>query len=232
MSFVFGLGALGQGNLVQVRQVNLNHTAKMPNFIADETAVVYESDSVARPPVWKKPYTIESEVVIVDGRMRRQNQRRDGQAVDRPYVIANGGFGIEIKPLFDPSCPTTIEFESSTRGLTWFRFGSPANGCFGELGSDEAHSYQVARTGRFLTDDLTGDLIRYEEEGSGFPKDSFMQQRNEIVTFEYVKIGDASYLLPASVEFSWRNLNDKPSRKVITYKNYRHFEAATKITFQ
>jgi hypothetical protein len=215
-----------------VRQVNLDHTAKMPNFIADETAVVYESESDARPPVWRRPYTIESEVVFVDGKMRRQNQRRDGQVADKPYAIANGGFGIEVRPLLDPSCPTTIEFESSTRGMTWFRFRSPANACFGEIGTDQASSHRVARTGRFLADDLTGDLIRYEEEGDGFPKDYYMQQRNEIVTFEYVKIGDASYLLPVSVEFWWRNLNAKPVRKVLTYKNYRHFEASSKISFQ
>src|SRR5215471_5987006 len=92
--------------------------------------------------------------------------------------------------------------------------------------------HRVARTGRFLADDLTGDLIRYEEEGHGFPKDYSMQQRNEIVAFEYVKIADAPYLLPVSAEFWWRYLSSKPRRVVITYKNYRHFEASTKIAFQ
>src|SRR5215469_735986 len=91
---VFGLGALGQADLVQVRQVNLNHAAKMPNFIADETAVQYDSDRGAGPPVWNKLDTIESEVVYVNGRMRRQNQRRDGQAADKLYELANGGFGV------------------------------------------------------------------------------------------------------------------------------------------
>jgi hypothetical protein len=229
---VFGLGALGQADLVQVRQVNLNHAAKMPNFIADETAVQYDSDRGAGPPVWSKLDTIESEVVYVNGRMRRQNQRRDGQAADKLYELANGGFGIEIKPLLDPSCPTTIEFESSAGGKTWFRFRSPADACFVALGIGQGTGHRVARTGRFLADDLTRDLIRYEEEGHGFPKDYSMQQRNEIVAFEYVKIADASYLLPVSAEFWWKYLSDKPRRTVITYKNYRHFEASTKIAFQ
>jgi len=229
---VFGLGALGQGDLVRLRQVNLNHAAKMPNFIADETAVDYVSDSGTGPPVWSKLYTIESEVVFVDGRMRRRNQRRDGQAADMPYPIANGGFGIEIRPLLDPSCPTTIEFESSAGGKTWFRFRSPADACFGALGTGQGSGHRVARIGRFLADDLTGDLIRYEEEGHGFPKDYSMQQRNEIVAFEYVKIADAPYLLPVSAEFWWSYLSSKPRRVVITYKNYRHFEVSTKISFE
>ena len=229
---VFGLGALGQADLVQVRQVNLNHAAKMPNFIADETAVQYESDRGAGPPVWSKLDTIESEVVYVNGRMRRQNQRRDGHAADKLYKLANGGFGIEIKPLLDPSCPTTIEFESSAGGKTWFRFRSPADACFVALGIGQGTGHRVARTGRFLADDLTRDLIRYEEEGHSFPKGYSMQQRNEIVAFEYVKIVDASYLLPVSAEFWWKYLSDKPRRTVITYKNYQHFEASTKIAFQ
>jgi hypothetical protein len=51
---VFGLGALGQGDLVRLRQVNLNRAAKMPNLIADETAVDYVSDSGAN---WRRRET-------------------------------------------------------------------------------------------------------------------------------------------------------------------------------
>jgi hypothetical protein len=133
-------------------------------------AVDYDSDSGARPPVWSKLYTIESEVVFVDGRMRRRNQRRDGQAADMPYPIANGGFGMEIRPLLDPSCPTTIEFESSAGGKTWFRFRSPANACFGALGTGQGSGHRVARTGRFLADDLTGDLIPIRRGRTSIPK--------------------------------------------------------------
>src|SRR5262249_13666739 len=109
---------------------------------------------------------------------------------------------------------------------------SPADACFGALGTGQGASYRVARTGRFLADDRSGDVIRYEEEGRGFPKDYSMQQRNEITTWEYVKIGDESYLLPVSAEFWWSYLNAKPRRTVITYKNYRHFEASTTISVQ
>jgi hypothetical protein len=46
-----------------------------------------------------------------------------------------------------------------------------------------------------------------------------------------VKIGDATYLLPISAEFVARRSNGSAGRVLVEYKNHRHFEAATNVTF-
>ena len=50
-------------------------------------------------------------------------------------------------------------------------------------------------------------------------------------SWDYVKIGDATYLLPISAEFVARRLDGSAGRVRVEYKNHRHFEAATSVTF-
>jgi hypothetical protein len=50
-------------------------------------------------------------------------------------------------------------------------------------------------------------------------------------SWDYVKIGDATYLLPVSFEFVGRRSDGEATRVSVEYKNHRHFEAAASVTF-
>ena len=127
-----------QPELEHARQVNLEPAANMPNFVADETAKRYSSPRKANPPVWKLVDTIESEIAIKGSVPTRQHVLING----KPWNIRsswlpgiNWGplFGAEIKPVFDPECPTTVDSEGrqEVRGkqLLVYRFTSPPDGC-------------------------------------------------------------------------------------------------------
>lgn len=210
-----------------MRQVNLARASKLPNFVAEEKAVIY-TGAGKEPSKWKYKETLESEVTFVNGRLSRQHTRKDGKPLAPPTFVASGGFGIELKPLLSPGCPTKIEFESRVDNQSWYRFSSPADGCFGPLGKQ---GNKAARTGRFLANDHTGDIVRYEEEAS-FLKGSTMLQRNEIEMLDYVKIADETFLLPVSAEFRYRFNRGSPERTVIEYTKHRYFEASSNVTFQ
>ena len=47
-----------------------------------------------------------------------------------------------------------------------------------------------------------------------------------------VQIGEASHWLPVSADFVWKMADGSFTKATIVYKNHRHFEAATNITFQ
>ena len=60
--------------------------------------------------------TIQTEITFVGTRVVRRQIRRNGKPWDRPFDALPGfkwygGFGTEIRPIFDPQCPTTIEYE-------------------------------------------------------------------------------------------------------------------------
>ena len=76
-----------------------------------------------------------------------------------------------------------------------------------------------------------GNVIQLDEEASGFPAGFDFAQRNEEVSWDFVKIGDASHLLPVAANFVVLYSSGKRWRVEVQYKNHRHFEAATNVTF-
>jgi len=220
------------------REVNLQYASNMPNFVADETAKRYSSDGASSQ--WRYLDTIETEIAFHGSRVIRRQVRKDGKPWDRPFQALpgfkwSGGFGGEIRPLFDSQCPTTIEFAGAAevRGkkLLRYRFSSPPDGCFVPFYL-EYQRYNPARTGYLFLDDPDGRLIQLEEDAGGFPPELEFAERKEEVSWDYVKIGDASHLLPVEANFVVSYSSGSKWRIEVEYKNHRHFEASTNITFK
>lgn len=86
-------------------------------------------------------------------------------------------------------------------------------------------------SGRFFAEEASGVLIRFEEEAHEFPKNFTVDPFRETIRWDYVKIGDGAYLLPVSQEI-WGGWAKEGLYHVKTeYKNRRHLEAATSVTF-
>jgi hypothetical protein len=167
--------APGVRELEHARRINLEYAANMPNFVADETAKRYRS--TPRSTGWNSYDTVESEIAFRGRRAVRQQIRRNGKPWDQPFDALPGfkwyeGFETEISPLFDPQCPTTIEYQGhSTSGgqkLLEYRFSSPVDGCFPFL-YFAYQRYNPARTGRVFVEDPGGSVIRVDDEAGGFP---------------------------------------------------------------
>jgi hypothetical protein len=226
-----------QRELEHAREVNLQYAANMPNFVADETAKRYTSDN--KSPQWRYLDTVEAEITFIGPRATRQQIRRNGKPWGRPFQALPGfkwsGFGAEIRPMFDLECPTTIEYEGrqEVRGkpLLEYRFTSPPDGCFGPF-YVEYQRYNPARTGHVLIEDPSGAVVQMDEEASEFPAQFEFAKRNEEISWDYVKIGNASHLLPVRANFVAVFSSGKRWRVEVEYKNHRHFEASTNITFQ
>ncbi len=209
----------------------------MPNFVVDEidTRYVGQVDRSGRPN-WRYLDTLEAELTV-RGIQTSRVWRKNGERGADGFWPAAGGFGTELKPLFSPECPTTLTYagKDKVRGrpVSIYRFTSPAGGCFGfvfsRLGQDR---YNAARSGRVLLDDASGAEVQYEEEATGLPASFQWIQRNEIMSWDNVKIGDATHWLPMSADFVWRVDGTRIHRASVEYKNHRHFEAGTSITYK
>jgi hypothetical protein len=230
--------------LEHARRVNLDRAGNLPNFVADEIAVRYKSRHVD-PPQWKLADTIESEIAVRGSGFTRQRTTVNGKAWTKPNLpdgtTWSVSFGSELKPLFGPDCHTTIEYSGREEihgktGLA-YRFQSPPDGCFGTLAiKNGLFSFlkvaNPARTGRFLIDDPSGNLIYFEIEAKDFPKgfdgDPFLGSES----WENVKIGDATYLLPVASEMFTGFKRGDLWHITVEYKNHRHFESSTNVTFK
>ncbi len=230
-------GAPGGRKLEHARSVNLDYAANMPNFVADEIARRYRSTS--QSPRWRPYDTVEDEITFRGRRAVRQQIRRNGKPWNQPFDALPGfkwyeGFETEISPLFDPKCPTTIEYKGRStaagRQLLEYRFSSPVDGCFPFL-YFTYQRYNPARTGIVYIEDPGGSVIQVDDQAGGFPADFEFAGREEHVFWDYVKIGNNSHLLPVRANFLVSYSSGTRYRVDVEYKNHRHFEASSAVTF-
>ena len=230
--------AEAQALLERVRKVNLGFAENLPNFAVDETGKRSTAPLTARD--WQYLDTIESELTFRGGQARREHIRVDGKPWDRPFADIPGPglwgvfFGTQLRPLLRTQCATTVEFEGREmergRPALSFRFASPPDACF-RLFHKGPVQFNPARTGRFLVEDPGGNMVRYEEEAIGFPEDFGLDRHVVVESWDYVRIGDATHLLPVHVEIMGRSGAGGWSRDAIDYTNYRHFEASTSVSY-
>lgn len=231
------LTAPGARELAHARPVNLEYAAHMPNFVADEKAKRYRIGPGGS--TWRDFDTVESEITFKGNHAARQRIRRDGKPWEQPFEALPGfkwyeGFGTEIAPLFDPGCPTTLEYQgrskSGARQLLDYRFSAPIDGCFPYFFFDYQR-FNPARTGHVFIDEPAGNIIQLDEEATGFPREIQFAERQERISWDYVKIGEDSHLLPVRANFLVQYYDGTRYRIEVEYRNHRHFEASSNITF-
>jgi len=221
-------------NLEHARQVNLERAANMPNFVADEIAERYSGH--AGSSKWTHIDTVTTEITVKGIQISRQNWRKNGKPSSKSenWAMPSTGFGAALKPLFDPACPTTLNFANRERvhrqPVLAYQFRSPANGCFGNLYGRTA--YNAARTGRVLIGTSSGEVLQFEEDATGFPEHLGFIERQQVMTWDTVHIGHASHWLPVAADFIWSYADDTRLRISIVYKNHRHFAAASNTTYK
>jgi hypothetical protein len=192
--------------------------------VADETVKRYTARQ-SSPEVWKPVDTIESEVTFKGSEPSRDRVRINGKAWNKtwfPGITWSVDFGNELKPVFDPACPNSFEFEGRRdmggRELLAYRYSAPPESCFGYW-RNGAKRFIPSRTGRIFIGPA-GALIQYEEEGDQYPPESDF------------RIGDGRYLLPTEYEMFLRFSSGDLWHIVAEFKNHRHFEASTNVTFE
>jgi hypothetical protein len=243
--------------LEHARQVNLERASHMPNFVADEVDTHFLDRK--GPGKWEHDWTAKDEITVKGNQITRGDihwSRKPWSLLrcmtaglpvpslgkEGPGVVCPGGgwglpatgFAAALQPLFDPKCPTTLKFAGNDelRGKTVlaYQFDSPANGCFGNLYGGFA--YNGARTGRVLIDGPSGDVLQFEEEAFGFPREFAFVSRHQVMAWDYVKIGEASHWLPVSAEFVWTTDTALRVKADVEYRNHRHFESSTDIKYE
>jgi hypothetical protein len=228
--------AAAQSEFERARQVGLERAMNLPSFVTDEVARRWTARE-NKPAAWQLADTIESEVAFKGGEPARQNIRINGKPWKKAGDPINWSvdFGTELKEVFGIDCPNTFDFEgreeAGGRQLLVYRFSSPPDGCFG-YAVFNGKRYIAARKGRILIEEQTGNLLQYEEEATRFPPGFGFVSVKEITRWDYLKSGDATYLVPMSYE-SLLGLNSGEQWHITAeFKNHRHFQSSVNLTFQ
>jgi hypothetical protein len=222
--------------LEQIRSHILKFVSGMPNFVADEVAQRYVSTT--SPPNWRLVDTIESEITFKGSAVSRDHIVVSGKPWNAGYRALPGfkwtdAFGSQLTYLFDPTCPTTFEPEGRVseggKSLSAVRYSSPPDGC--EFFWQDYQQFYPGKTGRILLDEREENVIRFETNSQVFPKAFPISASEKQVSWDFVRIGDATHLLPVSADITIVLSTGEMKLARHEYKNHRHFEAASTITF-
>lgn len=211
--------------LDRVRQVNLDYVSKLPDFVADEITRRYRSYDVGKP--WRLEHTIEDEITVKDNRVSRQGTRMNRQ-------LSASDFGLHLESVFNLQCAAKIEFagreETGGQPILVYFFQAPPGNCFGSV-VHNGNRQVAAIIGRILLDAANLHVLRCEYQGTGFPEKFACDRYTVTDLWGYAAFGGSSYLVPISAGGVVRMSDGSMERVTTEYKNHRHFEAATSVTF-
>ena len=225
--------------LERSRALTQKWLAALPNFTADETALVYRSPIVS-PPKWKVDVTVQSEVSFREAQDMHRNVVRNGEPWNDLYEhLPPDGRARSLQwvlaRIFSADCDVTLEFarravEAGTPVLV-YRYSAPPDSCFAPDWGGPGERYYAARSGEVSFAEADGLVRRMESKTSGYPKEFSMQSAEERATWDYIRIGEERHLLPTEVQ-DLLATRSSMSLAITKYKNHRHFEAFSDVKYK
>ena len=224
--------------LAAMRQYAGDYTAKLPNFICEQTTSQFEAGK--KPTHWHKGDTLTSKLVFSAGREQRTLERVNNKPVKygarswRTPLTTEGEFGILLSNIFDPVTETKFSWNRwdtyHDRRVAVIDYAVDRQHSTLSLSLSDLAKAVVAYSGSVYADPATGAIWRITNGTAEIPAE--VQTRSIATTVDYgeVSIGGGNYLLPVQANVLLVTGTNN-IRNEIVFQGYRKFEAESSITF-
>ncbi len=213
-------------------------SASLPNFLVQQNTT--RNFRPQFPGQWQVIDTVTAEVAYRDGKEEYRDIQVDGKPVygpiERTGSWSTGDFGTTLEDLM--SVYTNAAFKRrgqdrmASRPAWVYDYKVEQSNSHWELVSPDDRHYKPAYEGAVWIDKDTRRVLRFEQRTLGMPRDYPLSSAESVLEYAFVKIEQKTYLLPAKGEnagcFSG---SGTCSRNVIEFRNYRKFEADSKLKF-
>jgi hypothetical protein len=222
----------------KAREVALQYTAKLPNFISTET--IRRSGLPKRAQTWVAIDTMTVDVAFSDKGERYNMLTINGKPTKKTFNQIGGAksdseFGTILRWIFRSESATTFHWERSEdlRGRPMHVFS---------YNIEQKHSeYQVsagklrmhaAFGGLIYVDHETRNVMRITHAPSGIPASwPFTVIMNDL-DYGFAEIGGQQFLLPLRAELNVAMRNGSQLRNVMDFGNYRKFSSEAILKFE
>jgi hypothetical protein len=222
----------------QAAEAALQFTETLPNYVCQEVASRYESDT--RPVSWHALDVVNTDLVYENGKENYKNITVNGKPTNRPLeetgAWSTGEFGTLLIDLFSPATDADFHFfrDGRTSGVDAkiYNFSVKRENSHWDIhfGSQE---YTPAFEGSTWIDPKTGRVLRIEIEAKGLPAGFPTDHVESATDYQYVRLGDSQqYLLPVHAEIlSCERGTPNCSRNTIDFRNYHKYTGESSIQF-
>ncbi|MBI4877225.1 MAG: hypothetical protein HY822_21565 [Acidobacteria bacterium] len=222
--------------LEKVREVALEFTESLPNYLCKQMTTRYQSES--RPSNWQAQDVVGAAVVYEDGRESYRDIRINDKPTKKdmdsiPGSRSRGEFGSTLRDLFSPSTAAAFRFrrESTAAGLRAavyeFQVEQPNSHWENRVaGQSVFPSYK----GSVWIDRRSHRVLRIEMQARNLPQEFPLDASEWVVDYEFVRIGPAPYLVPVHAEnLACFRGTSRCVRNATDFRNYRRFTSESQI---
>ncbi len=223
----------------KARQAAEMFTQSLPAYVCQEQIARFQSTT---PKVsWQALDIVSTEVVYEDGKEQYRNVAVNGKPVkkriqDLDGAWSTGEFGTVLRDLFSPATAADFRYrrqaKASGRDAYLFDFEVDQENSHWHV-EVAAQSVRPAYRGSIWIDRESSQALRIEMEAVQLPKGFPNDKIESAVDYQYIRIGERSYLLPVHSESlsCARGTNDC-ARNVIDFRNYHKYSGESTITFE
>jgi hypothetical protein len=225
--------------LDKAREVALQYTARLPNFLCTQTVRRYALEK--KSTSWKLLDTLTLALGYSEKgeqyKLMAINDRPTGKSLNA-WAGQVSEFGSVLRLIFQPESATQFRWERWTnlRGRLVYVFSYRI---------DQAHSKYAMRFNTFrkhysMTSAMRGQVhvdreshqvLRLSEEAEGIPANWPFLRTPAVMDYALADVGGQRYLLPQRVDLGVIG-KDAQHRNVIEFTNYRKFSSEATITFE
>jgi hypothetical protein len=233
-----GVPATDSQMIDDARDAAAEFSATLPNFLVQQVTTRYSSSST--PADWHSMDVVTAEVSCVNGKEDYRNIKVNGRTPSGP--VENTGSwstGEFVLTLNDVLSPATAAFfvkrgndRVAGRPVVVYDMSVEHPNSHWEIVDQSQHHYKPAYKGSLWIDRETRRVMRIEQQTVSMPRNFAYDHAESVIEYGFVSIDGKSYLLPVKSE-NLACLADSGNcvKNVIEFRNYRKFNADSKITF-
>jgi len=222
------------------REMALNYTASLPNFICTETVRRYEDPKGLQ--AWKALDTLTLAVAYSEKGERYKLLTVNGRPTGKtPNSVggfkSSGEFGSLLSRIFLPESATQFRWER------WTRLRGRLAHVFSYRIQREHSKYTLnfkilfkhykmtsGMRGLVYVDRETSQVMRFTAEADGLPDNWPIRRTPSVLDYDYADVGGQRFLLPQLVD-SRVIMREGQNRNVIEFGDYRKFSSEATVTF-
>jgi hypothetical protein len=215
------------------------YVSNLPDFLCDQVVHQFES---GRKDTWKERDTLTSRLTFVNGREHRTLQLVNGKGVEpgsthwrTSPLVTEGEFGLLIASVFSNHSDADFHFNRwetlNGKRLAVFDYSIDRKHTSLSLTLSDLGRAFIPYHGSFFVEAAGGTVWRISSQAEEIPRELRTLQIVTIIDYGQIAVGTRQYILPVQAEVLLTNADRRRVRHLMTFENYRKFEANSTITF-
>ena len=233
------LSAADQDKLIEsMKRYAARYVSNLPNFLCVQVTQQFEGN--AEGEHWRRGDTLTSKLVFHAGREERIVERVNNKAVKpgrsrwHAPLTTEGEFGILLDRVLGADSAAAFQWRGwdAVRGrrVAVFDYSVDQQHSTLRLILHESVNATVPYRGSVYADPATGAIWRITDTADNIPPQIQTKNISTAIDYDEIPIGDGNYVLPLAATV-FLNTGLSSVRNEIQFKNYRKFEADSRITF-